>query len=151
MKDKSEDWEFLQYFVFKCLESTLSFFCISTEGCPSWLRSILRLPIFPITTQIGSSTIQYLSETIFVPDSELLNPLFQNKVDILDFGENHIWDITTVLRCSVVGLKFISDYNKPETMAIRIGYPVIQDNDNMGKVQEKKDALTRYLSSGKGN
>ena len=120
MKDKPDKFVFLQSFVFKCLESTLSLFSTSPEDCPTWLRAILRLPIFPVATRDGSKTIQHLGDTIFVPDSELLNPLFQGKVDILDFGENHIWDIIDILKCSKSGSRFISNYNNPTTMEIQI-------------------------------
>ena len=105
----------------------------------------LDLPIFPVTNRDGSNAIRNLSNTLFVPDNELLKPRFDGKVDMLDFGENHIWDIIPVLRYSEADLKYISAYNNPATMAIRIDPPVTRDHDCLGRIREKIVAFTRYM------
>jgi len=109
--------------------------------------SILQLPIFPITCIDGSHTTQHLSEGIFVPDSQLLNPHFAGKVDLLDFGTNHIWDILPVLRLSKAGLKYLSNYDKAESMEVKVVGPTREDSELNDIIRAKRTALTRYHSS----
>jgi hypothetical protein len=142
MKTATENWELIQQYVFKALESI--FPMLPESANPSWIRSILQLTIFPVTTPDGSRAIQRLSENIFVPDSELLNAHFSGKVDILDFGKNHIWDILPVLRCSAARLKYLSDYNRSEEMEIRVVPPQEENTPLNEIIQGKKIALTRY-------
>jgi len=145
MKKAPENWELIQQYVFNALESILPMLPESANPShSSWIWSILQLPIFPVTTFDGSQTIRTLSGSIFVPDSQLLNPHFTGKVDILDFGRNHIWDILPVLQCSTAQLKYLSDYNKSEEMEIRVIPPQEKDAKLNEIIRGKKSALTRY-------
>jgi len=144
MKDLSQNWKLIQQYVFTALESILPLVPKSIGShCPPWIMSILQLPIFPVTTSDGCNTTRSLCSSIFVPDSELLKPHFQGKVDILDFGASHVWDILPVLRCSKVNLKYLSDYNSQETMQIRVIPPQHEDTKIAEIIRGKKTALTR--------
>jgi hypothetical protein len=144
MKRLLENWKLIQQYVFKALESILPLLPESTDSrCPPWITSILQLQIFPVTTPDVSNVIKSLCSSIFVPDSELLKPHFQGKVDILDFGTSHVWDILPVLHCSNVNLKYLSNYNSRETMEIRVRPPQHEDAKITEKIQNKKTALTR--------
>jgi len=145
LNSSPEHWELLQGYVFEALQSILpSLPEPENPQCPSWISSILQLPIFPITSANGSNTIRPLSEGIFVPDSQLLNPHFAEKVDILDFGTNHIWDILPVLRRSTARIHYLSDYDKPEAMAVKVVPPTREDSDLGGIIRAKRSALTRF-------
>jgi hypothetical protein len=98
----------------------------TSEACPEWVRAILRLPIFPIRTSDGQCTLQALGPDIFVPDSEDLKDNFQGNRKLLDFGENPIRNILSVLRCSEVALKYTSDYNEPSAMEVEIPEPATE-------------------------
>lgn len=144
MKTSPENWELIQQYVFIALESILPM--LTEPSYPAWIWSILQLPIFPVTTSDGSQIIRTLSASIFVPDSELLNPHFTGKVDILDFGRNHVWDILPVLRSSTAQLKYLSDYNKSEDMEIRVIPPQEEDAKLTEIIRRKRSALTRYCT-----
>jgi len=144
MKGSPENWELIQQYVFKALESIIPLLPEPANPlCPPWVASILRLPIFPVTSPDGSNNIKRLCGSIFVPDSELLRPHFQGKVDMLDFGASHIWDILPVLRCSKVNLKYLSDYNNRDAMEIRVMPPEHEDVKITDIIRAKKTALTR--------
>ena len=144
-----EQWKGLQQYVFEALRLSILPSLPEPENpqCPSWILSILQLPIFPITCIDGSHTTQHLSEGIFVPDSQLLNPHFAGKVDLLDFGTNHIWDILPVLRLSKAGLKYLSNYDKAESMEVKVVGPTREDSELNDIIRAKRTALTRYHSS----
>jgi len=144
MKESSENWRLIQQYVFEALESMLPMLPEPVNSSrSSWISAILQLPVFPVTASNDSKTIKSLSESIFVPDSELLNDHFKGKVDILDFGDNHIWDILRVLRWSTVQLKYLSDYNKTETMEMRVMPPEQEDAKLTDLIRSKRSALTR--------
>ena len=94
-------------------------------------------------TSSGQGTIRALGPDIFVPDSEVLNESFRGKVDLLDFGENYIWDIVPVLRCSGATLKYLSDYNDTSTMEVKILEPVTDDTHTLEGVWRRRLALTQ--------
>jgi hypothetical protein len=145
LNSSPEHWKLLQRYVFEALQSILP--SLPEPGnpqCPSWISAILQLPIFPITSADGSNTIRRLSEGIFVPDSQLLNPHFADKVDILDFGTNHIWDILPVLHRSTVRIHYLSDYDKAEAMEVRVVTPTQEDWELSEIIRAKRNALTRY-------
>ena len=104
---------------------------------------MMQLPIFPVVTAARTSEITYLSSSVFVLDSEFLNAFFKNKVDILDFGDNHIWDIIPVFRCSRVNLKYLSTYNDPTTINVKVLEPVTIDMHNLGILWKRRAELTR--------
>jgi hypothetical protein len=141
MKDSLENWEAIQRFVFQALSSLLPLLPTFSESIPSWIMSILRLKIFPVTTRNGNKTIQALNAEIFVPDSILLNQLFQGKVDLLDFGQNCVWDILPILRCSDVPMQYLSYYD--DQKAMRIIPPVAKDPRITAILVDKRVALTR--------
>jgi hypothetical protein len=93
----------------------------TSEACPEWIRSILRLPIFPVRNSDGQCTLQALGADIFVPDSDDLKDNFQGKR--LDFGEHPLGEILPVLRCSDVTLKYTSE-QEPSTMEVERPAPV---------------------------
>jgi len=145
LNSSPEHWKLLQRYVFEALQSILpSLPEPEKPQCPSWISSILQLPIFPITSADGSNTIRRLSEGIFVPDSQLLNPHFADKVDILDFGTNHIWDILPVLHRSTVRIHYLSDYDKAEAMEVRVVTPTQEDSELSDIIRAKRNVLTRY-------
>lgn len=131
---------------------------LTPRACPPWVRSILRLPIFPVKSAFGQSTLQALSPHVFVPDSEVLKECFQGKVNLLDFGENDVSEILPVLRCSDARLKYLSHYTSPSTMEVKILEPVsdeISSEEAYDIMQfinatcdqsptERSDALTEY-------
>jgi hypothetical protein len=140
-----EDGSSVASYVFQALSSIAQDTRISCAPvtCPAWVRSILRLSIFPIRTSSGQCTLQALGPNIFIPDSEDLKESFQGKVNLLDFGDNYIWDVLPVLRCSEAALKYLSDYNDPSTMEVKILEPVTDDTDTLGEVWKRRLALTR--------
>jgi hypothetical protein len=87
--------------------------------------------------------ITSLSSDVFVPDSELLNELFDKKVNLLYFQDNHIWDILPVLKCSDIDLKYISAYNDPKTMDIKVSKPVTDDENLEAVLQDRRHAMMR--------
>lgn len=111
---------------------------------PPWILSILRLPIFPILTKHQTVEITTLSPDIFVPDSELLNEQFKGKVNLLYFGDRHVRDLLPVLRCSDVDLKYVSAYDDPTTMDLKVIEPVDVDIDISSRLWGRREALTRW-------
>lgn len=142
----AENWKSIQNFVFKAMESILRVLPQLCERLPSWVSAILDLPIFPVATRHGSESVQALGRNVFVPDSVLLNPRFRGKVDLLDFGDNHVWDILPLLRHARNGIQFVSSYDDPKRMAIEIIEPAVVDTDNLDRVKSRIGALNRYLS-----
>jgi hypothetical protein len=138
----AEHWKSIQGFVFKAMESIPQ----PSGRLPSWISAILDLSIFPVETRHGSESIQALGRNVFIPDSVLLNPRFKGKVDILDFGDNHVWDILPLLRYSQKGIQFISSHDDPKRMAIEIIGPTVVDTCNLGRVNSRIGALDRHLS-----
>lgn len=140
-----EDQATVSSYIFQALGSIANHTCnsLAQETCPSWVRSILRLSIFPVRTSSGQLTLQSLGPDIFVPDSEVLNESFQGKVKLLDFGGNCLLDVLPVLRCSDAGLKYLSDYTDPTTMEVKILEPVSDDTYTMREIWTRRLALTR--------
>lgn len=111
MQRANQDWQIITQYLFTALSSIVEggFVSPAIQGsiCPDWVKSIMRLTIFPVSTKFGGLKISTLSHDIFIPDSELLNERFKGKVNLLNFGDNHIWGIMPVLRCSEVDIIFI--------------------------------------------
>ena len=139
-------WISVTSYIFKALNSIVSHpcLCFPRERCPGWLQSILCLSIYPVRACSGFTTIRNLGPDIFVPDSELLNESFRGKVTLLDFGKNYIWDIIPILRCSKVGLRYLSEYNDPTTMEVKILEPVDDYAMMLKEIWIRKHDLTRY-------
>jgi hypothetical protein len=142
---ESEDQATVSSYVFQALSSIANNTrnSLAQETCPSWARSILRLSIFPVRTSSGQLTLQRLGPDIFVPDSKVLNESFLGKVNLLDFGENYVWDVLPLLRCSDAGLKYLSDYTDPTTMEVKILEPVSDDTLTLREIWTRRLALTR--------
>lgn len=130
-------------YVFQALSTIASDNEILSHTCPAWVRSICCLSIFPVRTSSGQWIIRALGPDIFVPDSEVLNESFRGKVNLLDFGENHIWDIIPVLRCCGATLKYLSDYHNSSTMEVQILEPITDDIHTLVEVWKRRLALTR--------
>jgi hypothetical protein len=115
----------------------------NANSSPPWVLSILRLPIFPILTEDGTVTITNLTADIFIPDSELLNERFKGKVKLLYFGDNHIRDILPIIRCSDVDLQYVSSYDDPTTMDVKIERPITGHVSISKILFDRREALTR--------
>ena len=144
MQLAGESPESISSYVFSALTSIIQEGHIMNT-CPSWVLSILQLPIFPVATKHGTVEITTLSPNIFVPNSELLNPLFAGKVNLLNFGDNYVRDIIPLLKCSGVDLKYLSTYNDPETMAVKLLQPVRDEVIISRDLFRKKEELTRLI------
>lgn len=116
----------------------------ATRRCPTWIQSILHLPIFPVTAPNGDRILSRLHSDIFIPDSPRLNAKFKGKVKLLDFGDEYYWDILPLFKHSRVNLKWLSAYDNPETMDVRIIGPVDEDTESTDELNYKRGALMRY-------
>ena len=147
MQRANQDWQTITQYVFTALYSIVEggFVSPANQGsiCPDWVKPIVRLAIFPVRTKFGGIKISALSHDIFIPDSELLNERFKGKVNLLNFGDNHIWNIMPVLRCSEVDIKYLSDYNDPGTMEVKVLEPASINYPMMRTLWQRRVALTR--------
>jgi len=145
MQSTEANWEDIVQYVFTVLATIAQHEDLSSgdKRGPSWVLSILELPIFPLITKHGAQKITALGSQIFVPDSELLNEHFKRKVDILDFGDHYIWDIIPVLRYSRAGLNYVSKYGNSDNMKVDVLEPVELDFKNLRDLWERRVALTR--------
>jgi hypothetical protein len=115
------DWKATCRYVFKALEVLLRYTAEYSwqESTRRWIEKIFRLNIYP---RHGSKTLERLESlvtgNVFVPDSSLLNPLLQHKVNSLDFEGQHIYTLIPVLKLVNPPVKFLSAYDNDDNVEI---------------------------------
>jgi hypothetical protein len=115
------DWKETCRYVFNMVEILLHYTTRRNwQLGPPWIQRIFRLTIYPITSRDGSQTLGPLNGlTVFVPDSSLLNPLLQHKVNSLDFEGQHIYKLIPLLKLINPPVKFLSDYDNDDNVEIQ--------------------------------
>ena len=112
----------------------------------SWVRSILKLPIFPVISKDGARKLTSLGPNVFVPDFGLLNSLFQKKVDCIDAPISDIWALKPVLKLSDLSQgNYVSSYNDPRTMNVRIVGTVADVERTMEQLRVRRPAILRFV------
>lgn len=115
----------------------------SSQFCPPWLKHVLRQKVFVVKQSNGDHRLGDLKATVFVPDSPLLNPIFESKVDFLYFGEHDMGPLLQLLRHSDSGLRYLSSYDRPEDMNIKVVPPISDDREIRNILQTAQRALLR--------
>lgn len=140
------DWNATCRYVFQALERIVH--SRSQGRFEPWVNSILLLPIFPITRRDGSRILSFLSNA-FVPDSPLLNPLLQHRVDSLNFAEEPIYQLIQLLKCARPPPKFLSSYDHKRNIRIipRLNRDIKLECSIQELIKSKRFYVTRYLLS----
>ena len=125
------DWKETCRYIFKALAS------IPRLPQPRpWIINILRLCIYPITRRDGSKMLGRLTENIFIPDSALLNPLLQHKVDALDLEGQYVYTLIPLLKFANPPVKFLSSYDHDNNVKIPLVWtPLRKSNAANGRHQ----------------
>src|SRR5579859_7099162 len=141
-----QKWEDLANYLFNALNSLMEYLSSQSDShrCPPWIQHFLRQKNFVIKQSNGEYRLGSLNARVFVADSSLLNPIFESKVDFLYFGDHDIVALLELLRSSDLKLRYLSSYDRPEDMNIKVIPPLSDDHETHNLLQTAKVTLFRY-------
>ena len=146
--EDEDDWKATCKYLFHAIRSIpQTYYHRNVPSCASWIREILRLSIFPVRSPGRTLTLQGLQNgSIFVPNSPALNSELGDKVNLLKFVGQDIYQLVPFLefvqRHVSSSVKFLSAYDNEADMNIQGEARVCIDAEE--RLALRKRYIARY-------